>query len=544
MPFRFAFPILISAIAAPAMADRLEEQAQTSHVTVFPQGASVEWSVELSAAPGKHELVLPNMPQGIDPNSLRVEAEGARVGAVAVQSSRALPGDAPESSAVTDARSHVSETRAELIEFDAQIATRRAAADAWRERAAVTRDLMRGDARVEQANLQELVDQAGDMIAEYLARAADESAQAELMANRREELQRAVTRAEAALAAVLDDDALFQTLLITVDLTQPAADIRLTAFTESAGWTPGYDLALTRDSGELFMERGLLVWQSSGGDWQDATLTLSTARPQGQSAPSEVASYFPRFHEPMAKASSRNTPAFMAEDMATSDMARLDSAEAAPIESAALARIGMTVSYDYPAPVTIRSGADALRLRLDSKTLATEVIAEAAPRFDDSAFVIAEGSNSLNEPILPGNATLYLDGAMVGRGRLPLVVPGDDLRVGFGPIDGITAELRVPEEKEGEGGFISRKNQLSQTETLIVRNLTSETWPLRVVDRVPVSKQEDLQVDWSASPDPTEEEPDGRRGVLYWEGEAEPGSTREIKVTADIRWPDGSELSR
>ena len=120
----------------------------------------------------------------------------------------------------------------------------------------------------------------------------------------------------------------------------------------------------------------------------------------------------------------------------------------------------------------------------------------------------------------------------------------DDLDLAFGPIDGITAELRVPENEQGERGLIRRSTAQSLTETLILRNLTGEDWPLRVVDRVPVSRQSDLTVDWSADPQPSETDPDGRRGILYWQDLLAAGDSREITLTTQMRWPEGKELRR
>ena len=171
-------------------------------------------------------------------------------------------------------------------------------------------------------------------------------------------------------------------------------------------------------------------------------------------------------------------------------------------------------------------------------------MAEAAPRFDTSAYLVAETVNSTGEPILPGAVTLFADGALVGRSAVDLVADGDKLRFGFGPIDGLRAEIRLPEEIEGDSGFIRRSNTLNETATLIVENLTGEDWPLRVVDRVPVSRQEELEIEWSADPQPSETDPDGRRGVLYWESPIAAGETREITLTTELTWPDGNDLLR
>ncbi|MBU3031096.1 DUF4139 domain-containing protein [Paracoccus marinaquae] len=544
MTVRIVFPVLFAVFAVPALAERIEGQARTEHVTVFPQGAAIRWQVDLEAAAGTHELILPDLPQGLDPASLRVEAEGARIGSVSLQTARALPGEAPESAAVTEARTRLGDARDALIRFDADVAARRASAEAWRERAGITRDLMRGDSRVDADDLQAMVDEAGGMVADYLARAAAETRDADLMANRRDDVLRGVEQAEQHLAAVIDEAEAHDTLLVALEVAQSPARLTLTGFTGAAGWQPAYDLRLDRASNRLLLERGVIVQQSSGGDWRDVTLTLSTARPSDQSAPTEVMPWFPRIGDPdqIARPRLQSSMGRAADDMAEAAMFDAELAAPVVVETAIVDTGGPAVVYDYPAPVTIRNNADALRLKLDEKTLSPRVFAEATPRFDQTAFLMVEGTNTLNEPILPGTATLHVDGTMIGQTYLDLIVPGDDLRLGFGALDGLTAELRIPEASEGDRGIIRRSNQQTRTETLILRNLTGEDWPLRIVDRIPVATQEDLTVTWRAAPEPSETDPDGRRGLLYWQQDLAAGETREIILTTELRWPEGMVL--
>lgn len=57
---------------------------------------------------------------------------------------------------------------------------------------------------------------------------------------------------------------------------------------EEAGWSPTYDLRLTRSPDVLVVTRGVLVRQDTGEDWRAVALTLSTARPSEQGAPSAL----------------------------------------------------------------------------------------------------------------------------------------------------------------------------------------------------------------------------------------------------------------
>ena len=58
-----------------------------------------------------------------------------------------------------------------------------------------------------------------------------------------------------------------------------------------------------------------------------------------------------------------------------------------------------------------------------------------------------------------------------------------------------------------------------------------------------MSEQKEVTVDWEASVEPTEQDPDGKRGVLVWESDLAAGATQEITLETKIRWPDGYVLS-
>ena len=164
------------------------------------------------------------------------------------------------------------------------------------------------------------------------------------------------------------------------------------------------------------------------------------------------------------------------------------------------------------------------------------------PRRDDTAYLVADTVNSTGAVILPGDATFHADGAMVGRGALELTAAGDDMKLGFGPLTGIKLERRIPDEIEGNRGLISKSSERRETAILRLRNLTGEEWPLRVIDRVPVSTQENLRIDWSADPSPDETDPEGKRGLLVWNGSIGAGEERIITLTTTLRWPEGQVL--
>lgn len=516
----------------PAHADQLTIMAPVTQATLYPQGATVTRRITVDEAPGVHDLIVPGLPLDTDPASLRVTADGATVGAVSVQTDRALPAPTTDAPEITAAEAEVRRLEAVLRDRDAATAQIRARAKAADDTVAFLRDLASGD--VAPGDVAALADTVTARILaarEDAVRAEAEAAAADVG---RADDQRALDAARARLDALRTPDADSAALVLAVETARPGAVIDVTTDTDAASWSPVYDLRLDRTTRKLTLDRGLMVSQQTGEDWGAAELVMSTARPSGQSGASDVSPWFPRIED--ASAGSGGVAMERAYAPTAKAVAPAPMADAV-VEAAQMETMGATVVYRYPAKVAVRSGADALRLKLDTHDLDADIMAEAVPLSDQTAFLTAKIVNSLPDVILPGPATLFSDGALVGQRQLDLLAPGDDVRLGFGPIDGIRIERRLPEETEGQQGFFVATNGKTETAVLRIENLTGDSWPLRVLDRVPVSTQDDLKVEWTAQPEPTETDPDGERGVLVWTSEIAPKQVQEISLSTRLTWP-------
>ena len=204
---------------------------------------------------------------------------------------------------------------------------------------------------------------------------------------------------------------------------------------------------------------------------------------------------------------------------------------------------GLSVTYTYPEPVAIASGADNVRLALDTLSTQATLVAEAVPLWDNTAFLMAAFTNDMGELILPSSeANFYLDGTYQGQRAIDTIAAGAEAELAFGPIEGLRLNRTVLDRQQGDSGVITRSNDLTEKVRIEIENLTGETWPVRVLDRVPYSEQEDLEISWTAQPRTTEQNVDDKRGVLAWSFELPGGETREIRLNSDLEWPDGMIL--
>ncbi|OWY12295.1 hypothetical protein B6V72_14420 [Thioclava sp. F34-6] len=524
---------LMAATALPALADTIEVPGKITAVTLFPQGAQVVRQVEVKAPEGSHDLLVPGFPEGTDISTLRVSGDGVQIGAMSLISGRAPATSGTESAAVKAARDRLASAKEALAEKEDAVAVIRAKAQAARDQITYLKNTDSQVTAPEQ--LRALAQMVEDQILSATERAIAAEAEARRAEAALDPAKEAVKQARAALDALLNPAKDREMLSAKV---QGSGTLTITSYVNNAGWQPSYDLRLDRDKGAVDMERFVSVHQATGEDWRNVDLTLSTARPGGRAEPGEVYPRLAHIGDPDAPPA----PVPMKRSLAASDGAAAPMAEAAISDRADLQMQGETVTYHYPSAVDLRDGVDDLRLSLDSKTLPMEVFAEAAPLTDPQAYRVAEGKNGTGEILLPGPANLYADGALVGQSHLPMVAAGDDLTLGFGPIEGIRVDRRMPDTMEGDSGFISKSNERREVVEIEVKNLTDKGWPMRVIDRVPYSEQEDLKITTKATPPASETDYDHRRGVLAWRFDLGADETKTIRTETTLSWPTDKVL--
>lgn len=532
---------LTLALALPTtlMAEDIPLTSRVSDVTLYPEGARVQREVPFTAPAGQHDLILLDLPQDTDLQSVRVSVTGATMGSVTTRRDAQPPRGERESAAIKSARDEVERREVALRDARADIERMRLAVDAANAEAAFLAQLGQGDGIATQdvSTLREMAQMIGAQTLAARQSAHDAARKADSAKRELKEQIKALEEAREALAALVPEVEDRAMLAISITAEEPTDGmVQLTYQTWAAGWSPVYDMTLTRDTGDLEIARGAYLRQNTGENWQDVALTLSTVRPSGQTQSSHIDPLLRRIGEPIELMRKQATGA-QAEDMLMAE-----SAPAFAVDTARATFDGLAVTYNYAPPVSVASGADALRIALGTLGTQAEIQARAVPLYDESAFLVAKFSNDMGELILPGETNLYLDETFVAQVQGPLIAAGAESEASFGPIDGLRLTRIVEDREEGGSGLIRKSSDLTETATIEVKNLTDREWPLRVLDRIPYSEQEALRIDWKATPRPDEVDVDGEKGILAWDFDLAPAASRVLTLSYEMQWPEDKVL--
>lgn len=528
---------LLALLPFPALAEPVDTTSRVTAVTLFPAGAQVTRELAAALPPGRHELRVTDLPEAVldDPGGLRLlAAPGVRVESLGLGTDPGLT--LPPTLAQGAARAEVARRLEAVQAAAAEVARLQAGIAASAARQAFLERLGTETQGATAAQLAEIAGLVGDGVAE--AATARIAAEVALIG-----AEAALAEAEGALSTAQTNPAAGPaqiggvTLALTVTVTADAPPLRLTYAAGDAGWQPVYDLRLMQgEAPSLTIDRGVSVRQATGEDWTDVALTLSTADLYAQSVPGTLYPDLRRLRTVDDMNSDR------AAGRALSGLAM----EGEPLVMASPApmveMLGDTVTYVFDGTADLPHGAASLRLSLGEVTLPVQVQARAVPRLDETAFLMAAVTNASPEVLLPGQATLIRDGALIGATALPRLAPGDVTDIAFGAIEGLRLTRDMPVRSTGDGGFLSGSTAMEEVAVLEVENLTDRAFYVRLIDQVPYSEQSELAVEHRADPPVTETDVDGQRGVLAWDFTLAPGAVRQVTLTTVLSWPEGRVL--
>ena len=208
-------------------------------------------------------------------------------------------------------------------------------------------------------------------------------------------------------------------------------------------------------------------------------------------------------------------------------------------EQQAAAEVGsFHVTFRIPGRASLGANEGAKSLRISTATIAPDLVIRSAPVADPTAFLEASFVQSEDAPLLPGRVAIYRDGAFVGRGKMAAAGKDETVRLGFGADDKVKIERSVLKRNEGLAGLIVTSKTDERSFKTTVRN--GHDFPIRIAvqDQLPVSENEDIQVEMlpSTTP-PTTTNVRDKRGVLEWVFEAKPGEVKDISFAWRVRWP-------
>ena len=307
-----------------------------------------------------------------------------------------------------------------------------------------------------------------------------------------------------------------------------------------AGWFPVYDLRVSNTKSPVQLSYKANVFQSTGEEWKNVKLTLSTANPNLSGLKPELVTQYLDFFQPMINYNRRakSMPMDAKREDAGFAAAELEIAESSAslvstLETAVNTEFAISLPYNVP------SSNKPTLVEIHQHELPAIYQYAVAPKLDADAFLMARATGWEDFNLLPGEANVFFEGTYVGKTFIDPNSIKDTLSLSLG------RDKRIVVKREKVKDFASRKaigSNIRETQAyeISIRNTRQEAITVVIEDQVPISRTSLIEVtlidaggaQWNKD-----------TGKLSWTWTLQPSETKKAVFKFEVKYPKDKQVS-
>jgi uncharacterized protein (TIGR02231 family) len=331
-------------------------------------------------------------------------------------------------------------------------------------------------------------------------------------------------------------------------------DFEISYLISDVRWIPSYEARVTSTEKSLQVSYYGMVQQTSGENWKNIDLTLSTAQPAisgtiptldrwNVDEAQEV--YSPRFRNlQMKKLSSQKSETEVSGGQAQA-MENISTQGIQPMpvqqeQSAAKAEITSS-NFVLPSKQSIPSDNQSHKVGISQETIPIEFSYDIVPKAVPAAFLTGKGKNTREYPLLAGEANVFLDNSFVATIPFKTIMPNDSFAVNLGVDEAIRVERKLVNRLTEQTGTFSSKIRITYEFEIIIENHKRYGVEVTLRDQIPVSRNEKIVIE-QIEPSPKTLLPDAD-GILTWREKLPANEKRSFHLKFSIERPSAMNVT-
>ncbi len=312
------------------------------------------------------------------------------------------------------------------------------------------------------------------------------------------------------------------------------SEFQLTYLVNGAGWTPAYDLRVAELTEPVNLTYGARIAQSTGEDWENVQLTLSTGNPRQQQNAPVVRTWWLSPGARIAGARDQATNYYLDGISLSNASVPMERAEADAEFAGADVNINLTnTEFEVRLAQDIPSDGQQYQVVVDDYELPADYQYYAAPKFDCHVYLTARVTDWEKYSLLPGQVNLFFDGAFIGKSHLNTQAANDTLVFSLGRDEGISIQ-RDREENFRNRRFLGSKVEQRLGWTITVQKNRRADVPIVIEDQIPVSTTDEIEVELEQRGGANYDE---STGMLRWEINLGFGESEELGFRYSVKYP-------
>lgn len=341
-------------------------------------------------------------------------------------------------------------------------------------------------------------------------------------------------------------------ICLSVSLIMKSASefpLQVSYLTHLASWDPLYSARLYDENKKLELGYNGVVFQTTGENWQDITLVLSTAQPQISAIP-------PAPLKTVLKGRSLNPNEryqYIDKQVAFESEARAINGVVATGFSddfSSISQEGPAVTFQIKGTHSILSGDQPTQVVITENKTNVYVVNECIPALRQGIYMKAQFNNKTPYPILAGKADLYRSTGYIGTTSFKYTAPGTSVEFFAGMVNNVGNSYTPPNTYNRIiGAFSSTEETYSANQTTDLINNTEHSLTVCVKMQIPVSELEEVTVELIHQkmtihsetevvlPTTPNYQLDKKNGIVSWEITLKPMTQKKVCLSYKITKP-------
>lgn len=360
-------------------------------------------------------------------------------------------------------------------------------------------------------------------------------------------------------------------------------NVKITYLVNNASWSANYDAKATDLSTPLQLTFKATVKQTTGEDWNNVKLKLSTGNPNKNKTKPELAMwYLYAYDEYVYKSNkkgkkdygmqteyygaetkmeeSENKEVYL-EDVSIQKSQELsyssrregnvtynsnaDGAATVNFTNTTAAtyttmiETGVNAEYDIDIPYTILSDGKDNSVEIKKYEMPVDYSYYAVPKMEKDAFLVADITGWEKYNFIPGYVSVYINDTYTGRSYFDTQSVEDTLQLSMGRDQSVIVQRKKVKDLTGTG-IIGGNKKLNMGYEITVRNTRKTPIKLCLLDQFPLSTIKEIEVtplEFSGA------DYNKENGQLEWKMDVPAGESKAVKFNYSVKYPKDKVIS-
>lgn len=199
----------------------------------------------------------------------------------------------------------------------------------------------------------------------------------------------------------------------------------------------------------------------------------------------------------------------------------------------------LNVTFDIDMPYDVPSNGKEQQVELKTFTVPSIYKYYAAPKLDKETYLLSEVADWESLNLLPGEATIMVEGTYVGKTYIDPASTQDTLNLTLGKDKRVVVKREKLKDFSSVKFMGASKKQVFTYE-LTVKNNKKESIQMVLKEQYPLSTLKDIEVELLESSGAVN---NAELGVLTWKLELPAGATKKVRVSYSVKYPKDKVLN-